>query len=338
MTARDDASVLRAYARGVASLAGGSDVDITALPAGERHLAATVSWRTRDGETTEAVVRINTIPAEKERQKAAFEGRVLAALNGRLAPRLLHFDDAGRWTSEPGMVLSYVAGAPIPSAELTDEHCRILGARLACLHDLDVVELGLAEEGTFELRANLWRRVGRDLVEKFPATDPAEAATLVERFWHAATLATVELLRALTVGAFDGLAPLSLLQGDLGPDNVLWNEANEPTFIDWEDARLGDPAEEVAYVLTENRLDARRGDAFLEGYAGALRRPVEPVLRRVAAWRSPTAVASAGWWLDRLLRMRSDDDATNLRYVRMADERLRFFEQEIAPRLAGAEA
>ena len=40
------------------------------------------------------------------------------------------------------------------------------------------------------------------------------------------------------------------------PADLLWDA--EPILIDWEYARLGDPADEIAYTFTQNALSAPR--------------------------------------------------------------------------------
>jgi thiamine kinase-like enzyme len=45
---------------------------------------------------------------------------------------------------------------------------------------------------------------------------------------------------------------LALLHGDVGAGNIIWRPL--PTLIDWEDWRIGDPAEEIAYIFTEDIL------------------------------------------------------------------------------------
>ena len=48
--------------------------------------------------------------------------------------------------------------------------------------------------------------------------------------------------------------------------NVVWS-GSVAQLVDWEDVRLGDPAEEVAFVFTENQLPEAGRARFWEGYA-----------------------------------------------------------------------
>ncbi len=103
-------------------------------------------------------------------------------------------------------------------------------------------------------------------------------------------------LGALAAGVLAALPPLPaagerpfrLLHGDLWGGNVLWR-GRAPALVDWEDSRIGDPAEELAYLAEMDALPPRALAAVLEGYG-------EPGMgERVAAWR-PLVALSAGLW------------------------------------------
>lgn len=76
-------------------------------------------------------------------------------------------------------------------------------------------------------------------------------------------------------GAFAS-AKASLLHGDATEGNVQWRSTRRPVLIDWEDARLGDPAEEIAYALSENRLPLRASQAMLDAYVTAEPNALQP--------------------------------------------------------------
>lgn len=78
---------------------------------------------------------------------------------------------------------------------------------------------------------------------------------------------------------------LVLHHGDLGPGNILWPG---PVLIDWEYTRLGDAADEIAYVFDQNGLTPLQRDAFWRGY-----RPTESVPGRVPWWEPVTLLGSA---------------------------------------------
>jgi len=85
-----------------------------------------------------------------------------------------------------------------------------------------------------------------------------------------------------------GTLPFRWLHGDLWTGNILWHRG-APLLVDWEDARMGDPAEELAYLAEMDALPDRALAGVLEGYD-------EPGIdARVAAWR-PLVALSAGLW------------------------------------------
>lgn len=57
---------------------------------------------------------------------------------------------------------------------------------------------------------------------------------------------------------------LSLLHGDIAPGNALWGR--EPALIDWEYTRLGDPADEIAYLFDQHALAEPQRQAFWDEY------------------------------------------------------------------------
>jgi thiamine kinase len=80
------------------------------------------------------------------------------------------------------------------------------------------------------------------------------------------------------------------LHGDLWLGNALWR-GTRPVLVDWEYSRLGDPAEDLAYLVEMDGIDDRAVEHLLAGYGAD-----DALARRVEAWR-PLAAAGAGLWL-----------------------------------------
>jgi aminoglycoside phosphotransferase (APT) family kinase protein len=86
----------------------------------------------------------------------------------------------------------------------------------------------------------------------------------------------------------DGFA---LLHGDLVAANVLWPPGGGPVLIDWEFHRMGDPAEDLAYLAELNGLPDAVLAAVLEGHG-------TPGLGgRVEGWRGLAAADAGAWYL-----------------------------------------
>ncbi len=90
-----------------------------------------------------------------------------------------------------------------------------------------------------------------------------------------------------------------LLHGDIGAGNVIWGPA--PVLIDWEYARIGDRADEIAYVFTQNGLDEAEREAFWRGYRPGTdpEAPFDDLVDRVRWWEPVTLLGSALWWVER---------------------------------------
>jgi thiamine kinase-like enzyme len=105
---------------------------------------------------------------------------------------------------------------------------------------------------------------------------------------------SLEPLRALVELAPD--ESLVLLHADISGANLIW--APQPVLIDWEYARLGDPADEVAYLFTQNQLSPAQRAAFWSGYSPSQNRPLDLMVDRVRYWEPITLLGSVLWWLD----------------------------------------
>src|ERR1700734_3712533 len=101
---------------------------------------------------------------------------------------------------------------------------------------------------------------------------------------------------------------LALLHGDIGPGNILWG--TDPVLIDWEYARLGDPADEIAYTFDQNGFTAHQRGAFRRGYRESMGSQLRlaHITDRVHWWEPVTLLGSALWGVERWVR-RTDTDA-----------------------------
>jgi DNA-binding MarR family transcriptional regulator/aminoglycoside phosphotransferase (APT) family kinase protein len=213
-------------------------------------------------------------PQVEKRGPAAALAREAAALRlvaGRpWAPQLV--------AHEPGLLVSTrCPGAPRPLAALDASDARRLGALLREAH-----EVRRASEGGLDH----WPAPARSLADyrarRAEDTEAALAGTA-----HAG-LARRALGASLPERA--GARPFRLLHGDLVEANVVWGP-DGPALVDWEFWRMGDPAEDIAYLAEVNRLPPAALEAVLEGYG----RP--EVAAAVGPWRALVALDAGGWYL-----------------------------------------
>ncbi len=114
----------------------------------------------------------------------------------------------------------------------------------------------------------------------------------------------------------------SQLHGDLSVGNMIW-DGDSVTLIDWEYARDGDPAEDLAYLFSEQPAPERTTTIFQHAYivAGG-----DPCAVARAAWYAPlVALDSALWWGDYHLRHGNDPSTAGevLRFIEIAEASLR---------------
>jgi aminoglycoside phosphotransferase (APT) family kinase protein len=79
-----------------------------------------------------------------------------------------------------------------------------------------------------------------------------------------------------------------LVHGDLWSGNIVWT-AGGPALVDWEYLRLGDPAEEIAYLAAMDDLTDTVLDALLHGYGA-------PALRAAVDWWRPLLCRECADW------------------------------------------
>ena len=269
---------------------------------GERHHLFKV---TCDSDESFAVaVRVNSISSERERIKSRREAYVLKFLDGNLAPKLYDFDESGRWFPEPVTSVSYVEGEPKDLNQMPADSIKELGRALARIHSVDTGALYLPQ-GVYPNAAStkdyLVERLESSINSKIPQSDVELPAEVSEKFWLAYSKVCIGVINGLKDELFDSDDRLSLVHGDVVSLNVIWRD-HRPVLIDWEDTRLAEPAEEIAYTFTESKLDAGRRNAFWVGYSSQAEKDIGKLKARVAVWELVTAFGSAIWWLDRYVR------------------------------------
>lgn len=112
------------------------------------------------------------------------------------------------------------------------------------------------------------------------------------------------------------------LHGDLTLGNIIWDN-DSVALIDWEYARDGDPAEDLAYLVAEQPISERVINAFHTDYIAAGGDP--PALTR-ATWYAPlVALDSALWWSNYHLKQGNDPSVAGevLGFIELAEAGLR---------------
>jgi aminoglycoside phosphotransferase (APT) family kinase protein len=188
-----------------------------------------------DGSTQKLIVRQHgAVDLSANPNIAADEYHLLATLHmaGIAVPHPLYVDANGDLFETPVIVVEYVEGETI--FHPTDARATVegLAAQLAHIHRLDAAALGL------------------DFL-------PQQAAIYAEKFTQRPAPTDDSLDEGRIRDTLEPLWPLpprnrpAILHRDFWPGNVLWQDDRLAAVIDWEDAGIGDPLEDLANTRLE---------------------------------------------------------------------------------------
>jgi len=280
---------------------------VSRFESGERHAVYKVSYLDPVGGTSDLVVRISTVDDARGCAQAEREATVLKKVQGFAAPLLYDFRCDSRWFAVPTMCMQFVPGQPRELVAAAAKDVERLGSVIGWVHGLatdDLVEWFPQTGSTAAYRDDRWE----EIVRKLPSVRDPLPAPVQRRLKRALLVVNRSLESAQSSGSFRTDERLVLLHGDPGAGNILWDR--KPVLIDWEYARLGDPADEVAYIFGQHGLTAPQRKAFWRGYRRS-RNPqqhLQDVVDRVGWWEPVTLLGSALWWVERWSR-RDDADA-----------------------------
>jgi aminoglycoside phosphotransferase (APT) family kinase protein len=195
-----------------------------------------------------------TVTKRGDRDALSREAQALVALAGHdWLPALIHHE-TGR------LVTEWLPGSPRPLSAMASADGRALGTTLRAVHrSVPGSDLCSTPGGYARSRVEAVRRAARRADMEHEILVPASARTLMP------------------------------IHGDLVEANIIWGP-NGPALIDWEFWRQGDPAEDLAYLITLNDLPRRVIDDVTSGY------DTDEPWARVAAWRPIVTLEAAAWY------------------------------------------
>lgn len=301
---KDQRAAVRAYASEAMRRPAEAVTAVTPFEDGNRHAVHRVSFRDAADGIRDVVVRVSLCGDTSELAHADREAAVLANVGGVAAPELYDFRRTSDWFDTPAMCLQFLPGRRRDPRTVGVPEIGRLGALVAWVHERPVDGLG---ESTGTVASYAGDRLRAILSTLAWARDPLPR-TLQDRLRSAAGSLADSFEASRSSCGFDSGEPLSLLHGDIGPGNVLWNP--DPCLIDWEYTRLGDPADELAYTFDQNALTPSQCRAFWDGYRHGMDGGSRPahIIERVAWWEPVTLLGSALWWVERWVR-RTELDA-----------------------------
>jgi aminoglycoside phosphotransferase (APT) family kinase protein len=214
----------------------------------------TATYRLHLGHGTASNDVVVRIYREHEHDAAEAVRREFVALTAvsiatPLAPKPILADPSGEIVGDPLIVMSFFRGAPLPPGPDAEEWVQQMADGLIAVHDTPLSRL----PGEFRRGETPAERVAR-LISK----PPDKSDVLWERV-------AVELSRA--VQGVSANAP-ALIHGDYWFGNTIWRDGRLTGIIDWDGARIADPALDVA--IARNDIVIFSGppmaDLFLKRY------------------------------------------------------------------------
>ncbi|PZT70347.1 hypothetical protein DN402_33495 [Streptomyces sp. SW4] len=152
------------------------------------------------------------------------------------------------------MVCGYVPGRVPQPAEWTESLLQAHARRLSTLHARAFARCGGLRAPAAERSAALSLT---DLFDESLAWWRERFPGLLRDRETGALLPRVAAFVAAAEPAFRRLDRFALVHGDLVVPNIVVDDAGTPRYVDWEWARIGDPAQDLAYI--GGPVAARRG-------------------------------------------------------------------------------
>lgn len=261
---------------------------------GENHAVYKLTYVDPAGEAKDVVVRVASSASARDCATATREAAVLRKVQRIAAPVLHDFRCDNEWFGAPVMCTDFVDGvqrAPRGAAEL-----ELLGRTVGRVHALPTHDLGDAFADAGTVRGYFDEQLATLVENSSWVRDPLPA-DVQRRLRQALARVAEHAAAARRSGDFETSASLVLLHGDVAGGNIFWTP--DPVLIDWEYARIGDPADEVAYIFTQHGCSEEERARFWNGYGRgrADARAVEHGADRVRWWEPVTALGSAFFWV-----------------------------------------
>ncbi|MCA0454229.1 MAG: phosphotransferase [Chloroflexi bacterium] len=147
---------------------------------------------------------------------------------GMSVPRPLFADESGAILPSPYVVIAFIEGETLFAADDLSSYIAQAAAQLAKLHSTHWQGISFLPASAYATWFQERPTTLDDSLQEGHIRDVLEAA------WP-----------------LPAINPVSLLHGDYWPGNLMWKAGKLAAVIDWEDAHLGDPLEDVAITRLE---------------------------------------------------------------------------------------
>ena len=272
-------------------------------------------------DTTKTCTAVVRLPATAEDQEALTrEVWYLEKLKSDVTPNIL-FHATASSLGMPVLITAFVPGAHIAFSRLTEAQIGMLAKKLTDVHSIKENRYSSAGAvlptfmGTYR---NYARAVVYEDIDK-----PYERARSIPHDDKTVSRARTLLDRMLNSNNDSwGQNEFSLCHGDIGIYNVLWTE-HDLRLIDWDGARFGDPADDIAYIFAINQVSSRWRSSFLNTYSRLS--PTQHIQSRIEIYLLKNYLFDVVWSMGKLLEEQENRSLVKLargEYQVMYEERL----------------
>lgn len=202
-----------------------------ALTGGVSAQVTAVKFERADGQTETVVVRQHgAVDLAQNPHVARDEYQLLNILytGGMRVPQPFFADESGEILPTPYVVIAFVEGETLFETNDLDGYITQAAGQLAKLHTTNWPNVSFLPAQTY---ANWFRERPVKMDDSLGESDIRD---VLEMDWPPTTY-----------------NPASLLHGDYWPGNLMWNDGQLAAVIDWEDAHLGDPLQDLAIARLE---------------------------------------------------------------------------------------
>lgn len=241
-----------------------SDVICTKLHGGLHNVNFKVT--VTDG-VNQRICVLRTPDSNKDAAALASENYYVQLLqNSGTTPKILHYSQ-DTTLNRPIIISEFITGKHLQFDELDNYQITLLAQKLVRIHAVknELFSIGNAKlpktKGTLKdyaeatVREKITKRYkiySKEVVHDAAAVNQAQAIL------HT-------LLSGATNSSWDART-FSLCHGDIGAGNIIWADT-DLWFIDWDDARFGDPADDIGYIFAINHMGPDFQRTFLDAYS-----------------------------------------------------------------------
>ncbi len=178
----------------------------------------------------------------------------MRSIGAPLVPQIL---ETSFTSDSPYFTMSYVPGVHKPYDTLTVAELKTLGAQVARLHAIRKRTFATGYLALADKPGTHYDYLSHN-TKNMNVMDTDYSQDLLIK-------TALQTLQKMMSPKYFWRKTFSMIHGDLNAHNILWRGRNI-SIIDWEGARYGDPADEIAYIKAINRLTDTQFENFLCGY------------------------------------------------------------------------